>query len=113
MWLLYVVIMLIDSGSPDIVVLHHVGSCTGYTLYPPSNNPPPLPNRSVLIREMSFGERQQYVYLLYMRQEFVSFLEGCPFFKRETFKRGTTVLHFGYRLKVMPLVSAAVDVGDY
>ncbi len=44
---------------------------------PPLIRTPLLPNNSVLIREVSFGEREYYIHNTCC-QESVFFIEGCP-----------------------------------
>ncbi len=51
---------------------------------------PLLPSNSVLIREVSFGEREHHMHSQLAAKNFVSFLEGCPLYT-VSFKRGTTV----------------------
>ncbi len=62
---------------------------------PPLIGTPLLPKNSVVIREMFFGERQDYMQSQTHStcyQKNVPFIKGCPF-QRVSFKRGTTVLH--------------------
>ncbi len=48
--------MLILVVKPSTCTILHI-------LWFPSNKDTPLPNNSVLIREVSFGERQHYMYI--------------------------------------------------
>ncbi len=56
--------------------------CTqsGASIYnsPPLIRTPLLSNNSVLIREVSFGEREYCMYPRNLLSRIVSFLEGCP-----------------------------------
>ncbi len=48
------------------------------TVVPPLIRTPLLSNNSILIREVSFGEREQHIMHGTCCQLIVSFLEGCP-----------------------------------
>ncbi len=57
---------------------------------PPSNRKPLLPNNSVLIGEVLFGQRQHCMHSQYLLQEFLSFLEGRPL-QRVSFRETAVV----------------------